>query len=343
MKKIILFHKEEKRLLDQFLDILKREKRNSDRDSIEHSRNALKDLAEAISMYPPIMGKQQLGNISRSVETLIDMLCMKEDPDLILHIPTKALVGKGFLIAKINFFYMFLYLAKGIGDSREIQDVLHELKMIISNNIFTLMSEEVFLSIIEDRKNSMHIRTNAGYLLANIWEYRLDHGIREFAPILSNIWKAREQLKPAFGTLMGFTELFKLSQGLDPLWLEFIDQALSTEEETSSLEEFLFGLSFEEISRLRGFMELTERNCLSPEDIFQVIGESSAYPRYDPDDSREFYRSFRHRLINTKVRKRARLMGPKKTIEEYIICYLLSRPSEKGGLSPVHNTSLSDH
>lgn len=325
MNKIILFTREEKGVLKRLLLFYRKARKEHEIGSIRNAHVALRGLAGAISLYPPILGTQHLGSGSRSIETLIDMLCMKEDPDLILHIPTKALVGKGFLIAKINFFFMLYYLA---GESGEMKDHQPAIKNIVSGNIFTLMAEEVYLAIIDDRSNSMHVRSNAAYLLANIWEYRLDHGIREFAPLLSSLWRARERLTPSFGTLLGFSELFKIAESVDPLWLKFIQNFEVTGEEIFSLEEFLFGLSFEEIGRLRGEMERTGRSSLGREEVCQIIGERSVYPRYDMDDPRETYRSFRHRLISAKVRKKVKTPGPRKTFEEHIICYLLSRPEE---------------
>ena len=67
----------------------------------------------------------------RSVDSLIEMLCQKEGFDKTLHIPTKAVLGKGFLVAKINFFHMIRYLANPLPELRE-ESI--EINTIISEN-----------------------------------------------------------------------------------------------------------------------------------------------------------------------------------------------------------------
>lgn len=321
MKNIILFNDDEKVILGRLIKLLQSLGRREEIKSVKNNRTALKELAASISLYPSILGTHQLGGISRSIETLIAMLCQSEEPGIILHIPTKALLGKGYTIAKINFFFMLLYLTRGIGRGDSIEG---EIRAIISNNIFTLMAEEVFLSIIRDSEISDAIRTNAGYLLAKIWEYRLDYGVKEFAPFLSNIWKARGEIEPVFGTLLCLSEVYRIAENSDEAWLDFLQRDALTEEEVFSLEEFLFDLSFEEIMKVRREMEKRGVNSISLVDVEEIIDRKVMYPEYD-DDPRELYRSFRFRIINARYRTRAKLHGPKKTIEEYIMCYLLSK------------------
>jgi hypothetical protein len=263
--------------------------------------------------------------VSRSVFTLVDTLQFQDITDLVLHIPTKALLGKGFTFAKINFFYMLYYLAgdreAGPEDGTAIMDV-------ISANVFTLMGEEVFLSIISDHAIPQHIRTNAGYLLANIWEYRMDHGVAEFAPVLTAVWKARQINRPSYGTMLGISELFKISEGSSKIWVDFLQRDSLCTEEVDAMQEFLLGLSYEEMAMLNENMERTGKNCLTRQEIDVILGERKVYPEYSYDDPRELFKSYRHRHKNAGFRYRAKREGPKKTLEEYIMCYLLSRPGD---------------
>lgn len=325
MKRIIAFREEEGKIIDNLLSALGESGRSKEITSVQNNMDALRELARSISLYPSILKEQRLGSATRSVETLVDSMCSTDEFDFRLHIPTKALLGNGYLIAKINFFYMLLYLCEQVSASDGIKD---SIRSFISKNVFTLMAEEVFLSIIEDCGIPQDVRMKAGYFIAEIWERRLDHGVKEFVPILSEIWKARETLVPAFGTMLGFSELFKISGQIEPAFLDFFQRDELTDEEISSIEEFIFGLTYEETAKLRAEMERRNKYVLDREEVEEIIGHDRIYAQDQIKDHREMYHSFKHRKTNAKYRARAKLSGPHKTIEEYIMCYLLARSGD---------------
>jgi hypothetical protein len=238
-----------------------------------------------------------------------------------MHLPTKAVLGKGFLIAKINLFFMMKYLAD---QHKELAEVSKKLADSILNIVFTLMSEEVFLAIIQDKDIDITIRNRAGFLLANIWEYRLNQSVSDFAPILNSIWVARKSMCPSYGTMMGFSELSRIAQSVPQAWLDFITSIENNEDQYQSLEEFLFSLSYEEITKLRNKMGTNGLKSVKKQDIESLIGAQQVYPPADESDPREIYQFFRHRKVNARVRRRAKNPGPHKTLEEHLMCYLLS-------------------
>jgi hypothetical protein len=325
MKKIIPLNPAEEKIVSELKQLLGGEDAGDEYEALVNNESALYELAEAISKYPSILGIQHLGMTGRSVDTLVENLEIRDSADLVLHVPTKALLGKGFFFAKINFFYMLYYLM----DERSFAlDSRGGMMEIISGIVFNLMAEEVFLSIISDREIPEHTRSNAGYLLANIWEYRIDHGVTEFAPVLNNIWKARRNLHPSFGTMLGITELFKISGNSSHIWVDFLQRDNLCSEEVDAMREFLLGLSYEEMKILGENMERTGKSCLNENEIDIVLGIKKTYPEYIYDDPRELFKSYRHRHKNAGFRLMAGREGPKKTLEEYIMCYLLSRPGE---------------
>ncbi len=326
MNKIILFRKDERRIISTIKEKLVTSADIESIESINVNLNALEELAGSISKYPSILGTQQLGGSSRSIETLVETLCVKDIMDLMLHIPTKALLGKGFAVAKVNFLLMLLYLAR---ENRSLLDNENEILEIITRNIYGIMAEDVYLSIISEKGISLHIRTNAGYNLANLWEHRIDCGVREFAPILGNLWSARKKLKPAFGTLLGLSELFMLTgESGDGLLADFFNQDEINEGILFALQEFLMGLSYEEMTHLMYEMEKTKKSSLSLNEIEEILGEDMTHPRYNYSDPREIYRSYMLRKKNSEFRSVSGLPGPKKTFEDHLMCYLLARPSE---------------
>jgi hypothetical protein len=319
MKHIILFSQEESSSIDYVIDILNHKKNIEEISNIEINKQALQEIANSISKYPSIFHEQHLGKTKRTIETLINSLCSDVQKDIRFHIPTKAVLGNAFIISKINFFFMLYYISI---ENPELCDSKDKFKDIIKNLIYSMMAEEVFLSIIEDKVVLKDIRIKAGYLLSNIWEYRLNHGIKEFAPILSHIWKARASLLPTFGTMLGFSELFKISENVESSFFSFLQRDELTDHEVQSIEEFIFGLSYEETEKIQKDMSVKGKSTVSQTDIEKTFG-IRIYPEYDQDDPREIYRSFTHRKINARNRARFNLPGPQKTLEEYLMCYLL--------------------
>lgn len=319
---IIIFTREEEKLVETLKQAI-RERYPSDYTLIEKHKEALRSLVTSISLYPSLLDPQRLSNQKRTMESLLEKLCSKSIPDMILHIPTKAILGRAFTIAKINFFIMLWYI---IRDKEEYISFLDILLSCIASNVFMLTAEEVYTSIIEDDTLVLNIRHNAAFLLARTWEHRLDYGVAEFAPILLNLWKARERLIPNFGTMMGFAELCMLSEHTSPLWLDFLQRDTITEDEVYAVEEFIFDLSYEEIVYVRDYLEKHNKITVCRDELPSIL-KKSHIPEYQGQDPRELYRSFRDRKINSRFRARSRLQGPKKTLEEYLMCFLLSSRS----------------
>ncbi|MGL4369189.1 MAG: hypothetical protein ACRCUT_05890 [Spirochaetota bacterium] len=318
---LVVFDDHESEIIDLCLRAAKDKDLTSEADNIRTNIDALIELARAISQYPSILGSRQWGSTIRSVESLVQMLCCNHGVDKLMHIPTKAVLGKGFLIAKINLFFMLKYMADQVD---ELNEKSPSILQMITNIVFTLMSEEVFLAIIEAKEMQEDIRNRAGFLLANIWEYRLNQSAKDFAPILNSIWEARKALCPAYGTMMGFSEISRMSQSTPQGWINFLQSIENADDAYQSLEEFLFNLTYEEISRLRHEMKRRNLGVVSQNDIESLIGSKFVYPRFDETDPREMYQFFRQRKVNARFRKRADQPGPKKTIEEHLMGYLLS-------------------
>jgi hypothetical protein len=318
---LIVFDDAESELIDLCQKTARDKKLDNDAENISKNIDALIELARAISQYPSIIGNRQWGSTIRSVESLVEMLCLNHSIDKLMHIPTKAVLGKGYLIAKINLFFMMKYMAEL---HEELADVVKKINEHVTNIVFTLMSEEVFLAIIEDREMQEDIRNRAGFLLANIWEYRLNLSVKDFSPILNSIWEARKAMCPAYGTMMGFSEISRMSQSTPQAWIDYLQSIENSDESFQALEEFLFNLTFEEIQRLR--LEMRRRNLgvVSQSDIESLIGSKQVYPSFDETDPREMYQFFRHRKLNARFRRRANQSGPKKTIEEGLMFFLLS-------------------
>ncbi len=321
-KSIVIFTDEEQELIEAVISALVRTGRFNDEEMLLNNRTSLEDLARSISLYPSILEEHTLAGSSRTIESLIHALCTTWVPDMVLHIPTKAVLGRGFTIAKINFFNMLKYMAASAGPLEKYRGRILE---IIAINVFILTAEEVYISIIEDMRIDEEVRHLAGYLTAHIWEHRLGFGVKEFAPILQALWKSREKLVPHFGTMMGFAELCVLSSETEPAWFDFLQRDELGEDEVFALNEFIFGLTHEEILSLRRIMEEKGRISLTRHEVDSLLEKPQRFPEYWSDDPRELYRSYRDRKHHSRFRARSASPGPKKTLEEYLMIFLLPR------------------
>jgi hypothetical protein len=324
---LVVFNDRESEVIWKCQQEVKQRNKEHALHKINKKINALVELARAISQYPSIFKSSDINGNMRTAGTLVESLCNRDEIDEIMHIPTKAVLGKGYLIAKINFFTMLKDLAKPIGDLKNEEKLISQ---DITEIVFTLMCEDVFMGIIEDKVMDIKIRNRTAFLLANIWEYRLNHGVTEFAPILSSIWEARKKLRPVFGTMLGTSELMTLSFSIDQTWMDFLNNEELPQDAFLALEEFLFTLTYEELSELRHKMKDLGLKSVTKNELYTITGKRPRYPEFDQSDPREMYRFFRNRKQNAISRNRAGVDGPKKTIEEYIMGYILSSPKWTG-------------
>ena len=321
-KKIVLLKECEKKLLDEIVSVIEKSDNETLTDSVKRNREGLENLARAISFYPTITGKTKLGTSVRDMDSLITQLCSKDENDFKFNIPTKAILGKSYLIAKFNFFHSFKRL---LIDIPELEKRKSQIDKITFDIIFTIMVEEVFISIIMDSNCAADSKERISYLLVDLWEYRLDHGIKLFDEILFKLWEARDMLIPIFGTLRGTTEMFQLFMKIDPRITDYI----KTEDESNALKEFIFGLSFEELEKINQYMEFSGQTVMSEMDILQFLKKDLINLGSKNHGPKEFYSFFLQRKNNARHRKYSNLKGPKRTLEEIIIKKLIEEEEEK--------------
>jgi len=314
------FNNDEKRIYNRVVKVLDESKMFSEKSLLSDKHDVLKSLFKSISLYPPIMKSYKLGSSEYTVETLIKALCSGSENDRIFNIPSKAVLGKSYLIAKLNFFYMIYYLTF---EAETVKEIRNEVLEIVNNIIFTLMAEEVFFDIIMDQNVKYSIRHKAGFFLINLWEYRLDYGVDKFAPILKEIWHAREAFSPAFGTLMGTMEFLQFISNASDLLSSFFDENDFSEIEQYALDEFLFGLSYEELVKIKRYMKRNDANVIDRNTIKSVLKKNKIYASTKNQGPREFYSFFIERRNNANYRKNFHKKGPRKTLEEHVMCFLL--------------------
>src|SRR4051794_11870677 len=97
------FDDEERSLVTDVLDAVARANPKQCAD-LEATLGRLRRMAELLRDSPTLSASWDRGTGRPfSAETLVEQLCRVHDYDLDLHIPTKAVVGQAYLVAKINF------------------------------------------------------------------------------------------------------------------------------------------------------------------------------------------------------------------------------------------------
>jgi hypothetical protein len=292
------------------------------RASIEGMLARLRSMAELIRDSPSLAASWD-GGAGRvfSADTLIEKLCRVRDYDIDLHIPTKAVVGQAYLIAKINFMKALGYTLDGVGAPVELCE---HVEREVAQSMYSKLAEELFVSIVTDPSVPQRVKTGAARFLYRIWEERLLIEVDDFAPLLESAWEARSKLLPVLGTMLGTHEVFRLFQeARDKRFLDYFSDADVEQEQMLAFEEFLFGLSHEEIARLRAHMTEEGRAVITLDMARTLLGNASATWLPPQNGAAALYTSYKKRRVNAAHRALTGASGPKKTAEEYVMMAFL--------------------
>jgi len=321
MKENQVFTQEEDEFLSGLIPEIGRKKPREE-VRIREQRRALETLAEVIRSFPSPTHQGRLGSSIRSEETLIEKLCSQDAIGNSLYIPSQVALGKTFLHTKINFLLMVKYTVESAFRFRKAVPRILEL---ITFNIFSLMTEEALFSLVEDPSLERFIREKAAHRLIHMWDSRMDSTDNASVPVLNSMWQARQKLCPVFGSMMGMSEIYQISRFVDPVWFDFLKAHEHREEAFQALEEFIFNLSFEEITRIREEMDRQKTATINRRKIEALVGRSRFCPDLEKVDPRELLRYYKERKKNAEMRSRSGIPGPGRTIEEYLLLYLLEK------------------
>jgi len=280
---------------------------------LAHTAMAIRDSPPIASSLPARGSRSAF-----SSESLLDLMCRVPDYDFDLHIPTKAVLGQAFLVAKINFFKALGYALEAAGASRD------DIDAEIGQSIYSKLAEELFISIVSDPAALSAVKRAAARSLFRIWEDRLSVEIDDFAPFLESVWQARDRLRPVLGTMRGTHEMFRLMKDArDARVLDYFTEDVPTEQ-LQAFEEFLFGISHEEIERLRAHLEEQSLTVVSTDEACRLLGrrKESWVPTAGPQ---AFYSSYKKRRVRAAYRQLTGSEGPQKTAEEYVMTAFLLR------------------
>ena len=276
-------------------------------------------LGDAISQYPSVRESQTLRGVQRNEEQLLEALCSFASFSHLLHIPARVVAARSYLVAKYQAFSLLHILAGGQGDFRL------PVRKVILTIIHTLMAEEVYFSCLDDPGFSQEIKFNLANDLISLWDSGTDPRTVRHLPTLDELWTARDSSPPAFGTMKGSSELLRITIDLGKDWQEFLIAHVSVEETKWALEEFLFGLSYEEINSVRSRLIKFGINAIGHGEIHSYLGSHPAYGIINSSDYRAMYDFYVDRRDAARFRKKLSAPGPCRTLEEIYIKYCISQ------------------
>ena len=125
---IIVFTDYQQKLIDRLSTALAQ----NAPERIERLQDRIKDvtnLAQAIAHFPSLLERANTTTSTRTPEALVEtLISYQEDGDTTLHMPSKAILGKGFLVAKIHTFFSMSKRAKNYAcmSDKEVKEYADE-------------------------------------------------------------------------------------------------------------------------------------------------------------------------------------------------------------------------
>jgi hypothetical protein len=292
-------------------------------DLIDH----LRMTSQLLDRQRPLRRPTQLGGEPRNEQTLIQHLCTIDGLSGDLALPLKATLSRTYLLTKIMFLRGFVKATTALeSTSHDFARLSHELREELAQSIYTLLAEELFLALL--RKPNIAIRTKrrAADQLITIWDDAALE-IDDFAPLLESAWHARNRINANFGTLLGASETFRLvCEDCSPEVLEFFARDNMGADEQAAFEEFLFDMTFEELTKLRRAMVDEKIANATPQWAAGVLGRPIEELEHAHEiDPLALYRSYQRRQLAADFRLVAGAPGPRRTAEAYLMVELLDQ------------------
>ncbi len=281
----------------------------------------LKSLAAIVGRTSSLTTDLGFSSFPRTLDTLAAKLS-NQGIEEVVNLPVKASLGRSFTVSKLHLFGFLIKLAQQgwlITIYEEILDCYHAI-------LFSLMAEDLYISIISDSDGKESWTRRATRDLVVMWEERTNAEATSFAPLLQQLWDVRHTLVPTLGTLLGTVELLKLSFRLPDEWHSFLDEHGGEEEVVWALDEFLFSLSYEQLSNLHEIMDAKGIQTVSRSEALDLLKLRSGQ-LLEGSDSEDLaairlYRSFLRRNGLARLRRDADRKGPRRTLEQQLLLHL---------------------
>lgn len=310
-----IFDQREAELVARVLEAVE-EKPGAAGAGVRERIGVLADMAAAMSRMPVL---RDVGSLGRLLDQIVHADRYAGD----LGFPARAGFAHAFLVAKIE---VLKALRAALPSTR--RDLRSALRGEVAQAVFTLLAEELLRSLLYDKEINVDLRSRAARLLVGLWDATALVEIDDLCPSLELLWDARTRANSVFGTLMGTAEYFQLVQVKCPeTVLAFFSRNEIPEAESQAFQEFLLGLPWDDVLRLRDKMKREGRNVIDSNYALSnlTLPPSQLQTKGDPE---ALHASFRRRLYHTELRKSLHQPGPTRTAEAYLLVHLLQQDDQ---------------
>jgi len=286
--------------------------------TLVHDRfRRLRNLGNAVFDYPSIKDTRALKDILVNEHQLAESLLAFSTTSHLLRTPAKVAALRSFLIAKFHAFALLSRLTSGN------ENLYKQASNICFSVVFTLMAEDLYFSCLEDPGFSSVTKSKLADDLIALWDSGTDLRSIRHLKALSSLWIARDSSPPSFGTMDGNTELLRISIDMDndTEWEDFLKEESTNDKTRWALEEFLFGLSYEEILQVRNRLRRYGVTSVSREEVRNYLDSKPVYSMVNDTDPRTIYDFFIERRDACALRKKVSASGPLHTLEEIYLKY----------------------
>lgn len=279
------------------------------------------ELSSALHAFPLVFEEQTLGRRRRDLDTLVDLLEKASDADFDLFQPTRASIVRALVLARLNLWRLLRYLADECfgEDHAELQEAIDAR---LHACVYEKLTEELLASVCMESGVARTLRRLATADLVSLWDDSPSEQVRAFFPLLEATWEARRRLRVSVGTLLGVSEIMRLLQaGCAQEFVAYFSRTRLSKDEGMAFQEFLIGVSSEQLHSLEQLLEDTGRYSLSPEEAEEALGLEKR--REQGHLGVSAYHFYRERYLQAAARRIRNLPGPKHTAEEYMLLYYL--------------------
>ncbi|MDR1389873.1 MAG: hypothetical protein LBJ31_07840 [Treponema sp.] len=268
-----------------------------------------------LGLFPPVRESDMLRGVSRNAQQFILTLVNMSPTAHLLHIPPRIQAMRSFLVTK---FHAFSLLSRTLPESSGFYDRVYS---SLYSTLFTIMSEDVYFSCLDDPSFPNELKVRLAEDLVSLWDSGTELALVKHFPALEALWTARNESPPSFGTMDGNSEILRLSITQDESWSDFLAADDADGETRRALEEFIFGLSFEELLAVRERLVRFGIAAVNFNEIRSYLGSSPKYRVVMSSDPKAIYDFYMDRKEAAHMRKKNGKSGPRKTLEEIYLKY----------------------
>lgn len=254
----------------------------------------------------------------------LDILGYAHLGDFDLRLPGRTILGKALIDLEISFWaFVSACVEESVTDAGDRNALLQKVERSLCGRIYNRMTAELLASVVSAPQAAEKHRRQAAALLLSLWEDAAVMAMRNFAPLLESIWDARRQVHVSMGTLMGISEISQLLQlGATPHFVEFFAGNFEETEIADAFQEFLFGITYEEL--LEKTREREQKGLASAKGLdLDATGLPRGPSNSLVERSLGIYRFFKKRIQEARGRRITGAAGPKRIAEEYLLLYFI--------------------